>query len=263
MILLALLTGSDYTDGIPDVGPVTAMEILAEFPGTGVEPLKEFKKWWNEQQGSGKLPVGNKNREKLRRLHVPNSFPSPKVSDAYLFPSVDNSTEAFSWAVPNFVEIRDFAQEKFGWTRQKVDELIKPVIKRFDERVTQAKIDRFFLSDRSSLPSKGHLQNSKRVQSAVEKVLGRKSLESDDIGGKKVTKKTSPGKKKATPSPAAKPLLSRLEAEEARKMDAKAKAAEMLKMKGPTRQRKKKATRGPKRLVMAKHNLSESDSSDG
>ena len=30
MILLAMLTGSDYTEGIDNVGPVTAMEILAE-----------------------------------------------------------------------------------------------------------------------------------------------------------------------------------------------------------------------------------------
>ena len=39
LINLAYLLGSDYTEGIPNVGFVTAMEILNEFPGHGFEPL--------------------------------------------------------------------------------------------------------------------------------------------------------------------------------------------------------------------------------
>jgi 5'-3' exonuclease len=47
LVLLAMLTGSDYTDGVEGVGPVTALEILAEFPGDGLEPLVQLKAWWN------------------------------------------------------------------------------------------------------------------------------------------------------------------------------------------------------------------------
>ena len=43
MINVALLCGSDYTPGIPGVGPVRAMEVLAEFPGEGLEGLKAFR----------------------------------------------------------------------------------------------------------------------------------------------------------------------------------------------------------------------------
>ena len=43
LINLALLCGSDYTDGIQGVGPVTAMEILLEFPGDGLEGLLALK----------------------------------------------------------------------------------------------------------------------------------------------------------------------------------------------------------------------------
>jgi len=53
MILLAELTGSDYTEGVESVGPVTALEILAEFPGPGLLPLKSFKAWWEKFQVSG------------------------------------------------------------------------------------------------------------------------------------------------------------------------------------------------------------------
>ena len=46
-------------------------------------------------------------------------FPSERVFDAYISPNVDESKESFSWAVPNFVEISDYAKEKFGWNRIK------------------------------------------------------------------------------------------------------------------------------------------------
>ena len=272
MVLLALLTGSDYTEGITDVGPVTAMEILAEFPGTGIDPLTEFKGWWKDQETlSGKVTVGSKTREKFRKLQLPESFPNQKIIDAYLYPTVDNSTEGFSWAVPNFVEIRDFAQERFGWTRQKVDELIKPVIKRFDTKVTQSKIDKFFSSDRLALPSqgKGLIQNSKRVQEAVERVLGKR---------KKSDVKTSKGKREPKPkssqrkvpeaesqeTPRNRKMLTPAEAEEKRKAEAKAKAAEVWKktrsVGGGTKPKKGGAKKRPVRKVMSQHNLSESDS---
>ena len=113
-----MLTGSDYSDGIETVGPVTGLEILAEFPGNGLEPLKLFKAWWKETKSNPAMPPGTKLKEKLRKLQVPESFPSDRINLAYLNPDIDNSTEKFSWAVPNFVAVRDFASEKFGWTKE-------------------------------------------------------------------------------------------------------------------------------------------------
>ncbi|KAK3605617.1 hypothetical protein CHS0354_027283 [Potamilus streckersoni] len=43
LINIALLCGSDYTEGIQGVGPITAMEILAEFPGEELEGLVALK----------------------------------------------------------------------------------------------------------------------------------------------------------------------------------------------------------------------------
>ena len=42
-ISLAMLCGSDYTEGVTGVGTVTGMEILAEFPGVGIERLERFR----------------------------------------------------------------------------------------------------------------------------------------------------------------------------------------------------------------------------
>ena len=43
MINVALLVGSDYTEGIENVGIVKTVEILQEFEGSGLEKLKNFK----------------------------------------------------------------------------------------------------------------------------------------------------------------------------------------------------------------------------
>ena len=43
LINLAYLLGSDYTVGVAGVGMVTAMEVLRDFPGCGLEVLQKFK----------------------------------------------------------------------------------------------------------------------------------------------------------------------------------------------------------------------------
>lgn len=50
LVTLAFLLGSDYTAGVPGVGYVTAMEIMAEFPGEGDEGLVRFRNWWMKVQ---------------------------------------------------------------------------------------------------------------------------------------------------------------------------------------------------------------------
>ena len=48
LIQLAHFLGSDYTDGLPGVGPVLGMELMNEFPGS--DGLTEFRKWWQKVQ---------------------------------------------------------------------------------------------------------------------------------------------------------------------------------------------------------------------
>jgi len=66
LIRLAYLLGSDYTEGLPGVGPVVAMELLKEFPGR--EGLHKFKEWWTKVQ-SGK-DCDENNQSKFRQQLV-------------------------------------------------------------------------------------------------------------------------------------------------------------------------------------------------
>ena len=43
LIVLAYLLGSDYVEGLEGVGVVSAMELLRDFPGDGLEPLRKFR----------------------------------------------------------------------------------------------------------------------------------------------------------------------------------------------------------------------------
>ncbi|XP_062422774.1 DNA excision repair protein ERCC-5 [Rhea pennata] len=147
LINLAYLLGSDYTEGIPNVGFVTAMEILNEFPGHGLEPLLKFTEWWTEAQKNKKLrpnPHDTKVKKKLRDLQLSSGFPNPAVAEAYLKPVVDETRGSFVWGKPDVEQIREFCQDHFGWTRTKIDEVLLPVLKQLNSQQTQLRIDSFF-----------------------------------------------------------------------------------------------------------------------
>ncbi|XP_051487941.1 DNA excision repair protein ERCC-5 isoform X2 [Apus apus] len=179
LINLAYLLGSDYTEGIPNVGFVTAMEILNEFPGHGLEPLLKFAEWWNEAQKNKKLrpnPHDTKVKKKLRELQLSAGFPNPAVAEAYLKPVVDETRGSFTWGKPDVEQIREFCQDHFGWTRTKIDEILLPVMKQLNLQQTQLRIDSFF---RLAQHEKQAIK-SQRLRRAVT-CLKRKEKEVDEI----------------------------------------------------------------------------------
>ncbi|XP_029460384.1 DNA repair protein complementing XP-G cells isoform X2 [Rhinatrema bivittatum] len=135
LINLAYLVGSDYTEGIPTVGCVTAMEILNEFPGPGMEPLIKFTTWWTESQERQKAkpnPNDTKVKKKLCKLELYPGFPNMAVAEAYLKPVVDNSHGTFYWGRPDLEQIREFCESRFGWYRSRTDEVLLPVLRQLN-----------------------------------------------------------------------------------------------------------------------------------
>lgn len=112
MVALAMLLGSDYTEGVKGVGIVNAMEILDTFDVTHDlrDGLSSFKKWLDgfdpadvlgvksiEHQKSKESLFNSKHRTARTRWVATQNFPAENVMKAYLDPVVDKSSERFSW----------------------------------------------------------------------------------------------------------------------------------------------------------------------
>ncbi|KAL6645062.1 hypothetical protein ACP70R_016670 [Stipagrostis hirtigluma subsp. patula] len=152
LIRMALLLGSDYTEGVSGIGIVNAIEVVHAFPEE--DGLQRFKEWIespdpsilgkldmesgssskkrkpgrNDSNGKGKglesecmgsddnQPSNetehikeifmSKHRNVSKNWHIPSTFPSESVINAYISPQVDNSTEPFSWGRPDLGLLR-------------------------------------------------------------------------------------------------------------------------------------------------------------
>lgn len=149
LIRVAHLLGSDYTEGLQNVGPVTALEILTEFP----DNLDDFKTWWTGVQQGVQSSDGDKTssfRKKFKKnatkLFLPPAFPDPRVDLAYTNPEVDSDPSEFQWGVPDLGALRSYLMSTIGWNQERTDEVLVPVIRDMNRREnegTQANITSF------------------------------------------------------------------------------------------------------------------------
>lgn len=172
MVAFALLCGSDYTTGVNGVGPVTAMEVLSEFKGDDAVSLLEEFRTWLEKAKEEKVQPGSKTRSHLVRLSLEPGFPSSRVAQAYLEPTVDESRETFSWGTPDLDALRTYANQKLGWSREKLDDLLLPVLKRMGAKQKQTRMEQYL--EACQAPPKPKLFPSKRLTKAVGKLAPSK-----------------------------------------------------------------------------------------
>ncbi|CAL8071735.1 unnamed protein product [Calicophoron daubneyi] len=188
IIRLALLCGSDYTPGIQNVGPVTAVEILSEFGQSGdpaeseslswlegveatdnlvgdiINPLKHFQEWWKSTSMKQepcpnkdcKTPNASPVRRKWLKLTPPAGFPDPRVVEAYLNPQVTTDLKPFVWEAPNVESLVSYAAARFGWRRETTEPMLRAVLKRQHERTlgsarTDTLITNYFSKQAASL----------------------------------------------------------------------------------------------------------------
>lgn len=151
LIRFAHLLGSDYTEGIPSIGPVTALEILTDFAD-----LASFKSWCDKVQLGRPQDLENQLTTPFRRkfkntaqkrIFLPPGFPDERVDTAYLHPEVDSDPAEFQWGVPDLDRLRSFLMSTIGWSQERTDEILVPVIRDMNRREvegTQSNITRFF-----------------------------------------------------------------------------------------------------------------------
>lgn len=147
LISFAHLLGSDYTEGIPGIGPVTALEIITEFSS-----LEEFRDWWGDVQMGVVKPddvhqaFWKKFRKKASKIFLSTSFPDTRVDEAYLEPEVDSDPSPFQWGIPDLNGLRHFLMATIGWSQERTDEILVPVIRdmnRREQEGTQSNITQF------------------------------------------------------------------------------------------------------------------------
>lgn len=180
LIYLAMLLGSDYTDGLPGIGPVTAVELLAEF-GSDPEPLRIFQKWWTEIERGKVEQETSEFRKKFRqrfgkKLFLPADFCNDAIERAYLHPVVDDDQSKFVWGVPDLDSLRKYLTNATGWPLSKVNELLVPVIKDINKRIqnhkqkAQSSLLDFGIA---GLPTRKKLEiaSSGRMKRAMERLI--------------------------------------------------------------------------------------------
>uniref|UniRef100_A0ACD5TVH4 Uncharacterized protein n=1 Tax=Avena sativa TaxID=4498 RepID=A0ACD5TVH4_AVESA len=244
LIRMALLLGSDYTEGISGIGIVNAIEVVNAFPEE--DGLQKFREWIESPDpailGLGKLdmeasgsskrrkPGGNepcekgnsqqpecvegpddnlssyekqhvkevfmsKHRNVSKNWHIPSTFPSETVISAYISPQVDDSTERFSWGRPDLSLLRKLCWERFGWNKEKADELLLPVLKEYNKHETQLRMEAFY-----SFNERFAKIRSKRVQKAIKGITGKTFSETDELQEDSPSTSSAPKKKEAGPS---------------------------------------------------------------
>lgn len=198
LISIAHLLGSDYTEGLPNVGPVTALEILSEF-----ETLENFTTWWDtvalgqpisaEDRAS---PFRRKFRKHATKLLLPTGFPDKRVDQAYLQPEVDHDPSPFAWGVPDLDALRSFLMATIGWSQERTDEVLVPVVKDMNRREnegTQANITQFFgggvglgaaaPSGNDSYAPRRRVEKSQRMANALGRLHARAREPTNEEGG--------------------------------------------------------------------------------
>uniref|UniRef100_J3LL61 DNA repair protein UVH3 n=2 Tax=Oryza brachyantha TaxID=4533 RepID=J3LL61_ORYBR len=223
LIRMALLLGSDYTEGISGIGIVNAIEVAHAFPEE--DGLQKFREWvespdltllgklgmesgssskkrkseGNHSDGKGsslgpqciegsddnqssneieriKEIFMSKHRNVSKNWHIPSNFPSESVINAYISPQVDDSTEPFSWGRPDSGLLRKLCWERFGWSKEKADELLIPVLREYNKHETQLRMESFY-----SFNERFAKIRSKRIKKAIKGITGKSFSETDEV----------------------------------------------------------------------------------
>ncbi|TIC16881.1 PIN domain-like protein [Wallemia mellicola] len=209
LIELAHILGSDYTNGFPGVGPVMAMELLADFAHENT--LVGFRDWWIKVQNGKDTSNDTSTRfrknfkKKSKNLFLDKEFPDPQVKGAYYGAKTDSSNEEFVWGIPNLDELREYLYNYLGWPAHKVDDTIIPVMKhmRNKKAAPQTSLDRYFDDTVGAGvlgPRPMAAYSSNRLKEVVKAFRGRNNSETPASSGSDSEEADSTKKKKKQPA---------------------------------------------------------------
>ncbi len=231
LIMLAMLLGSDYTEGVPGLGAVAATEVLSYFAAsqdplsTSLKPMQDFADWWERHrykalsgcEAQDPTPQPDPTLVKLLKKLIkdgqgpPPGFPSQQVHDAYLKPTVDSNTQPFEWGTPAVDGLIVFLHQHMGIDPEDSLKRLSTVFNGLKQRSGQASIDSYFIAQPFAYGTTSRVEDriqSKRRREAIARLLGHvptqkvrkhvsSSSDEDELGkpgrGKNVLKTSMPG----------------------------------------------------------------------
>ncbi|KAL3309976.1 Excision repair cross-complementing rodent repair deficiency, complementation group 5 [Cichlidogyrus casuarinus] len=185
LISVAMLCGSDYTAGVRNVGPVTAMEVLSQFgqqepqdanvEGSVMELLNRFKDW-NEKQSSPQSTVVMETRRKWPKFQIEEQFPRERIVKAYTSPRVSSlAKKELQWGEMNREQIVEFLIRTFSWSRDYAQQNLDLIVREHaKKRPTMTKITDY-LHPAKDDDDDVILVPSKRIRMATAKILQKDS----------------------------------------------------------------------------------------
>lgn len=219
MVALAMLLGSDYTDGVYNVGIVTAMEIVDAFRVESEDikaerevenvmtVLNAFAEWVREIEAPSYSGSNMSRLEQFKFKHhkakqnfiLPEGFPSRTVAEAYLSATnIDRSLEPFAWGTIDTESIFGFALDKMKWSRNAVERYLRPILEHIRHRNGQQREIGDWVKRKKS--SKVAVIRSKRILAAVDGLTSTKNEQPQLEGSSSVNstpvKKTKRSKRK-------------------------------------------------------------------
>lgn len=167
LIQLGILLGNDYTEGVRNLGIVSATEYVAHFKSKEEDPKKNisesldnFAKWVKDLSLPQKGTFNDKYFKQKVKLVLPKDFPSEDVMNEYLEPKFDPECPSFKWEDLNMEKLIEFSENKMGLLKQQLEKQLKPALEK--RNITQTNIQSYFLSNQV-----GNIK-SKRLQKAIE-----------------------------------------------------------------------------------------------
>lgn len=184
LVRLALLLGSDYTEGVRGIGPVNALEVLRAFPGD--DGLVAFREWLHSvlpdpargrsglERGDAAAAFKATHSAGRRNWQVSDSFPNAAVLASYRRPAVrelsDDALASVTWALPDLEGLRLLAQDRFGWTRESADAELLPMMREQTSGAVQTSIAPFIRTYADG--DRAARIRSVRLRAAVEGITG-------------------------------------------------------------------------------------------
>jgi len=169
-----------------------------------VKALLQFKEWIESDNDDTANTTEFKRAHKTlkKKIELSRDFPRQEVALAYLKPAVDLSTEEFQWGVPNLSALRTFVfretsskrlistikplfmcltifiwnfrycLSKFGWSSEKTDDKLLPVIRKYNTIDQREPRDNIFEGLPRPVPNK---PRSAKLEQTLHQIAQKRS----------------------------------------------------------------------------------------